>query len=450
MSNNEFTLMRQCLNGVCHCDFRLTITNCVEHEALSMVYLGFIGLSGLVILIGIGIIYDRLVRKGHELFETGTDRGLLRPKPIDCLITFVTIFNAIRMLAGIMLVIDNDPTNVVKRSFLFEFSWHFGYAACALYLLGIAQTLADSHRKLVKGWLPSSKVVDIIGISFVLAPVMLNNFCSVSAGALAYSNLPLATAFTNLLYGFWFMHCFTLGLTVFVAGVRLVLILKQHLRRLPRGSDRYKSIRLGVFKIEALMLIISFCLGGYAVFCLIYACLRDMITQNNVGNVALAFLWNCWAPIATLLGEIALLVDPTLGQGGLGIKSSSNSKPTASDVDSPQDIASTTMVYTSHAHYNSNALSKDEDHYSSVQAAPTLSYGVMDSYKDKMNSPFSKPMFETSVDHTGIPLADNTFEISSSPSRHPADSHILDGSFRIEDLDSKSGSSQSHLVSHYY
>jgi hypothetical protein len=55
------------------------------------------------------------------------------------------------MVTAILIVIDHDPTNVLARSFMFEFSWHFGYAACALYLLGIAQTLSEvKHRK--KGW----------------------------------------------------------------------------------------------------------------------------------------------------------------------------------------------------------------------------------------------------------------------------------------------------------
>jgi hypothetical protein len=47
------------------------------------------------------------------------------------------------MVTAILIVIDHDPTNVLARSFMFEFSWHFGYAACALYLLGIAQTLSE-------------------------------------------------------------------------------------------------------------------------------------------------------------------------------------------------------------------------------------------------------------------------------------------------------------------
>ncbi|ORZ19676.1 hypothetical protein BCR42DRAFT_301952, partial [Absidia repens] len=216
---------------------------------------------------------------------------------------------------------------ILARSFMFEFSWHFGYGACALYLLGIAQTLSESHKNLTRGWLPSPTTVDVIGITFMMGPVVLHNICSISAGALAYSNLPVAEVFTNLLYGFWFMHCFTLSLTVLFAGARLIRILNCHLSRFPPTGERYKSIRVGIFKIQALMSIIALCLAGYAVFLLVYACIRDQVTQNSAGSIAMATIWNFWAPVATLLGEIALIVDPKLGeQTNFGIKSSSHGK----------------------------------------------------------------------------------------------------------------------------
>lgn len=67
----------------------------------------------------------------------------------------------VRLLASLVLVTDVAPTNLIFRSWLFEISWQFGYGGCkwsiiiiapshhyslyvvALYLVGIAQTLAD-------------------------------------------------------------------------------------------------------------------------------------------------------------------------------------------------------------------------------------------------------------------------------------------------------------------
>ncbi|CAO3630771.1 unnamed protein product [Cunninghamella blakesleeana] len=467
---DERSLMRQCVNGVCHCDFRLTVTNCVEHQGLFIMYMTFIALSGLVILIGIGIEYDRYFRKGHRLFEIGSGRGLLRPKPIDCLVTFITIFNSIRLLCAVLIVVDHDPTNVLARSFLFEFSWHFGYAACALYLLGIAQTLADSNKNMIQGWLPAPRIVDMIGIGFMLGPVILHNICSIAAGALAYTNLPLAETFTNILYGFWFMHTFTLSLTVLFAGVRLLRILKNHLIKFPPTGERYKSIRLGIFKIQSLMSIISFCLGGYSVFLLVYAVDRDQITQNSAGSIAMATIWNFWAPAATLIGEIAIIINPKLGENtNFGMKGSSSGEKTSRSnplnifngsstngshsqnsnnknsnnnnnnnnshhsnkskmtVDLMSSVTQTRTNYQAdHTFDDTNMLSMGTIHYDELTSTlsttkPTLSMGAFDPFlkgdaMKKLNGPLTKPMFAADVDHagiltnsSGIPLVDNAY-----------------------------------------
>ena len=46
------TLSRVCLDGVCHCDWRLTIRDCAESEAMTIVYGIHAGLSGMNFLIG--------------------------------------------------------------------------------------------------------------------------------------------------------------------------------------------------------------------------------------------------------------------------------------------------------------------------------------------------------------------------------------------------------------
>ncbi|KAI8096318.1 uncharacterized protein BX664DRAFT_382779 [Halteromyces radiatus] len=483
---NERTLMRQCVNGICHCDFRLTVTNCVESFALRTMYLSFIALSALVIIIGIGLSSDRYFRKGHRLFETGSDRGLLRPKPIDCLVFFITVFNSkfhrrhvlvshllltfflhypllvVRMICAILIVIDHDPTNVLARSFMFEFSWHFGYAACALYLLGIAQTLSESHKNLTRGWLPSPTTVDIIGICFMLGPVVLHNICSIAAGALAYSQLGTAEVFTNLLYGFWFMHCITLSLTVLFAGVRLIRILNCHLIKFPPTGDRYKSIRLGVFKIQALMTIIVLCLAGYAVFLLVYAIVRDQVTQNSAGSIAMATIWNFWAPVATLLGEIALIVDPKLGENtNFGIKTSSTGKTTTNNTSS-NALHSMTM---SMSQQQSKQQDQDGMMFVSATAAPTLSLGAFDPFTKDPNGPLTKPMFAAEVDHTGIPLEDSVYiqhhhVNNNNNNNNYSQNHTSIGTGadsdsdtfvmypQRQDSDIPSRSSKSHLVHH--
>lgn len=45
-------LDRICVNGVCHCDWRLTLRDCVEAKAMTIVYGINIGLSALSIIVG--------------------------------------------------------------------------------------------------------------------------------------------------------------------------------------------------------------------------------------------------------------------------------------------------------------------------------------------------------------------------------------------------------------
>lgn len=54
--NNDLTqstFWRYCdADGVCHCDWRLTITGCEEHNALKVIYIVNAVVSGLVGLVG--------------------------------------------------------------------------------------------------------------------------------------------------------------------------------------------------------------------------------------------------------------------------------------------------------------------------------------------------------------------------------------------------------------
>jgi hypothetical protein len=43
--------------------------------------------------LGIGILFHRMVLKGHRLFDWGSNKGCLRPMPLDCMLFFLTFFN---------------------------------------------------------------------------------------------------------------------------------------------------------------------------------------------------------------------------------------------------------------------------------------------------------------------------------------------------------------------
>ncbi|KAL0089500.1 hypothetical protein J3Q64DRAFT_1635993 [Phycomyces blakesleeanus] len=207
---------------------------------------------------------------------------------------------------------------------MFEIPWQFGYGGFSLYLVGIAQTLADSHRAIATGWLPSPRTVDVIGLSFFLAPFILNNICSLVAGSLAKSNLYLSEIFVRILYVLWFFHCALLATAVLFAGVRLVGILNRHIAKFQTSGPRFTTVKTGIFKIKSVMSILSICLMLFAIFLLLYGALRNSITVNPVGSVFLAVIWSYLAGISTLSLEISILFNPTINENtDIGLKSSS-------------------------------------------------------------------------------------------------------------------------------
>ncbi|RCH86739.1 hypothetical protein CU098_008081, partial [Rhizopus stolonifer] len=320
------TLARVCKDGVCHCDWRLTLQDCVESKPMTIIHGIHIGLSGITVLLGIVLLTYRVVFKGHRLFDINLSKGCFRPKPIDCMLLFIIIFNLLRLISSTVLITDICP-DMISRSFLYEFPWQFGFGSFALYLIGIAQTLSDSHRVLANSWLPSPRLVDFIGGSIFLAPFIVNNVMALAAGILAERDLHLAQLFTRLLYIMWFVHCSSLAVAVMFAGVRLIGILREHLKKFNTSGPRYISVQTGIFKIRAVVTIITICLMMFAVFLLIFGILREIIVVNLVGSVVLGAVWNFLGAVATMGVEIAIIFNPKVDDNAdLGLKTSSAEK----------------------------------------------------------------------------------------------------------------------------
>ncbi|KAI9360651.1 hypothetical protein BD770DRAFT_409092 [Pilaira anomala] len=309
------TLSRVCVDGICHCDWRLTLQDCVESKAMTIIHGINVGISGITVITGIGLLGHRTIIKGHTFFDSNLAKGCFRPKPID-----------MRLLSSTILIADICP-DMISRSFIFEFPWQFGLGAFALYLIGIAQTLADSHKVIANSWLPTPKLVDFIGCTILFSPFIMNNSVSLAAGILAESNLPLAETFTRLLYIFWFFHCFGLCVTVFYSGHRLIRILGAHIKKFNPTGPRYVSVQTGIIKIRAVMTIIAICLLMFAIFLLVFGVLREKIIVNKLGSIILGAIWNFLGAVATFGVEVAIIFNPKVDESNnLGLKSSSGEK----------------------------------------------------------------------------------------------------------------------------
>ncbi|KAI9498120.1 hypothetical protein BDB00DRAFT_801223 [Zychaea mexicana] len=329
------TLLRHCNDdGVCHCDWRLTIYGCEESRPMYYIYVVNIALSGpllthvITLAKGIGLLIHRIFIKGHRLWDysRGPSRGCLRPKPVDAMLFLLTLFNILRLVSSVILVADIAPDNLIARSFVFEIPWQIGVGSFTLYLVGIAQTLAESHKAISSGWLPSPVIVDLAGTWLFLWPFVVHNIFSIVAGAYADKNLWIAELFTRLLYGFWFYNNATISAAVFFAGYRLVRILKGHLSKFKESSGpRYSAVKTGIFKIQAIVVIIIICLMTFATFLLLYGILRDQIMTSTAGSVFLGVVWQYLGPLATVFVEAAIIINPTFEKNAaLGTTNSSS------------------------------------------------------------------------------------------------------------------------------
>ncbi|KAI8096298.1 uncharacterized protein BX664DRAFT_355677 [Halteromyces radiatus] len=358
-------------DGSCHCDWRLTLENCSEAGVMYYVNIIHAVLSALAFIIGAAISFHRIKVKGNLLFDFGSQKGCLRPRPVDCLLFFLNIFNMLRLLSSLILILNVAPTNLIFRSWVFEIPWQFGYGGFALYLVGIAQTLADSHKKLSDGWLPGPKVVDFLGCWFFFWPFVINNIFSILAGIYATRDVYVAEICTRLLYVMWFLHNVTLTSAVAYAGYRLIKLLNHHLRKFKPTGDRYAAVRVGIFRIKLIIVICSVCLLGFASFLLLYGILRDLIMVNTPGSIFLGIVWAFLGVITTLFVELVILINPKMEKNAaLDMKSSSTGK----------DEPSTHHHSSNHLSHTNNGSSR---YATQSQGGYSIDHGTQVSFGEK-------------------------------------------------------------------
>ncbi|KAI7858371.1 hypothetical protein BDC45DRAFT_498198 [Circinella umbellata] len=247
--------------------------------------------------------------------------GWLRPKPIEGLLLFIVLFNILRLLSSVILVADVLSTNWVARSYLFEIPWDFGLAGITIYLIGIAQTISQSHS--VSGWLPPPLIVDIIGTTAVIFPFITSLAFPITAGALAESNLPLAEVFVRLTYIAWSFWTSVIGTAVFFTGIRLVRILRAYHKQ-SRSNRNHAAVQAGIYKIYFMIGLFSICLWGFAIFLLLYSILRNQIMSNTAASIFLSVLWQYLGGITSLGLYISVLVNPTARKKNEALKSKSS------------------------------------------------------------------------------------------------------------------------------
>lgn len=106
----------------------------------------------------------------------------------------------------------------------------------------------QSHKAISTGWLPSPRVVDVIGGAIFFTPFTLNNAIAVTEGAISDRYPYVAQVLVRTHYSVWTFHCLSLTTALLFSGIRLVNILNVHLTKMQPGGARYLAIKTGIFK----------------------------------------------------------------------------------------------------------------------------------------------------------------------------------------------------------
>ncbi|KAI9322284.1 hypothetical protein BX666DRAFT_1893461 [Dichotomocladium elegans] len=296
-------------NGICHCDWRLTIYGCEEEVHMRPFYISLAAISGVIGASACALLYHRKVNLSQSIFNWRT--GILRPKPIESLIMFGAIFNLLQMIHAIIMVTDAAP-NVAFRSFLFEVPWHYGIGAFACYLFGIAHTISESNRIIYDRWVGTPVVVNIITIIFLFGPHVTNNICSIASGIYGLrGDVYHAERYTNALYWLWAFYTGCLGILILYAGIRLLGLLRRHL--LERKSDiAIENVKLGILKVKILVAAGTSCLLLFVIMMIIYASRRVSIILVTEYNVTLACIWMLNGAMATSVIFFGIILNPRM------------------------------------------------------------------------------------------------------------------------------------------
>ncbi|CAO3633889.1 unnamed protein product [Cunninghamella echinulata] len=293
---------RLCDETHCHCDFRMTMTHCLEYDGLYIVNMIDIIWSALATVGALWILFDHVYLKKLPIFDFSGK--IPRPKPIE-----IRIINA-------SILITDIGRNAILRAVLFEIPWQFGMTALSCYFFGVCHTLANSSRHLYNSWVGSQSAVDIVGFVVISLPIIVINIVSIVAGYYAQiGDVDNATKWTEAIYYSWGAFDFIIGSMILISGLRLLRLLKGHLLTQGNLRENIIKIKLGATKVKIIIVIGCACLWGYCVVITLYASSRYYIMLDTPYTIVITSITLFNGPLATCIIEFAIILNIKLLNG---------------------------------------------------------------------------------------------------------------------------------------
>ncbi|CAO3594549.1 unnamed protein product [Absidia cylindrospora] len=250
-------------------------------------------------------------------------RFFLRPRPIDSLFFFTTLFSTLWVIDFIILLVDLLPYCQALRSILFDLPLQLCTDTCSLYMLSLLQRFSqtetiENERHHVKWswgkWMGGQSPFSVnllwlehyCGIMLVLFPFIVNNALSLVIGILADDGrIDTAEHITRVHFGLW---------TVTSSSVWFLFIYSlQRINYLYPSSlsiHSNQSLQISFYRNKIFLTTLNYCSGLFVFLFLFYCLFRTNILQNTP---ILLMYCSCWiyVPLVTQLAlQITYILHP--------------------------------------------------------------------------------------------------------------------------------------------
>ncbi|CAO3703549.1 unnamed protein product [Rhizopus stolonifer] len=297
----------------CHCDWRITLNDCVERQFISKLFTVCLSWNAVLIIPTISVLYDRIIVKKRVIFERVPHTLFIRPKPIEALIIWMFLFIIFRIIDFAIILFQVD-VNPIFQSVLFDLAWEFGLCATTCYVFGLAHTVSNTSEVTKRQTFISRSKVDIGFTAITLIPFLFNTICSILSAVYAQHNdYAKARIFTVLIYAMWVADCVVLAFMTIYFGLNILKVFEIHLNNRRGASDpSVENVKNSLMRMKAISVVLTCNYLLYAIIKSIYCIGRDKMMVDKTFNIALCTVWNLVATINVTLVLITLIFNPKL------------------------------------------------------------------------------------------------------------------------------------------
>ncbi|CAG8613549.1 23642_t:CDS:2 [Cetraspora pellucida] len=298
--NNNFALTCENkslddLNNItiqCTCDFRINYRGCEDEDVLLLVHRLLIPYSIFIIMISLGFIYHRMVRKGQTFFlPQNRERGILRIRP-QGIFHLTTIKSLFRYPNSVIAEIGQDLSRELSIGMALIYPISIIYSTPAL------KFKSKTSNGTTRGQKPNKHIIDTIGIFILIAPFTTLFPFACLTGYWADVDYPMALLFTKVHYIILVLWALTFLGSVVYFWCKLIVIIWNRIDELKKKESNGKpNIGLTVSTLQRaarnlclalFVLIVAMMLYIITVlsFCVIHKDMTSFGRKVNIGDTS--------------------------------------------------------------------------------------------------------------------------------------------------------------------